>query len=609
LDTDTVIYNTIGNIEKPNSMTSLLTQYISDSYNNLSIKDQSYLLLKMKTQLKYVMNNTFIKNCMPQIVDVLMNMHNLDESDESYMPTEDDKSSEGNLLCTHEMTDEEILDAISSLNLNTIDFSTEPVSKVFKTEYYRVHFKNGYINLRDMSFHQRQIGVDYVNHYIKRDYKKSSVAQRGALLKVFKKVYPLQEDMNAMFEIFGYALTGKATAEQMCLFLLGAGSSGKSTIMKLTELAFKEYFVELGSDALAMSNTNPDKTFSTFYYKPQYRIIWINEPEDGKMNASTFKNVVEGRLKGKLLFKDEVHEFHHHGQIIITTNDMINIKLDSGTDRRILGYEHKSLFTSMLEMINGIDNVYKTEKDLELKLASLGLLDAWVDILCGYAKQKIKGNSYPLPQSFKDCTTNIKQANDKFQDLIDAKLIITNNINDKIGKNAMLALYTDYTRGHLTTHQLISSLKMKKIKYEKDMRSEGVKGCFVGIKLKPYDYDYDKEEELEEEKESVSEQLLSAQQRIKELEYLLEQHNITEDDEDVIKPIKKKQQSISLNVNIDNDEDDYTLYLNMKLKRGDNPMDSDNEDEEEPVKVSSTKTLTKKAITKKVKSNIEYLFK
>jgi hypothetical protein len=55
-------------------------------------------------------------------------------------------------------------------------------------------------------------------------------------------------------------MTGTATKNQKLLFLLGKGSTGKSTIMIITKKAVECYLETLEEDAFSESNKNPDKT-------------------------------------------------------------------------------------------------------------------------------------------------------------------------------------------------------------------------------------------------------------------------------------------------------------------------------------------------------------
>lgn len=115
------------------------------------------------------------------------------------------------------------------------------------------------------------------------------------------------------------------------------------------------------------------------------------------------------------------------------------------------------------------------------------MLDAWVSILCNYAFEWNKTKIIPYTQSFIDSENEIKDANDYFQDFIDAKLIRTNNQTDKIHKDEIFeAFRLMFPKKILTEQQIINSVKDKSIEYNYNLRKTNfeTRGCFVGVKFK-----------------------------------------------------------------------------------------------------------------------------
>jgi len=314
--------------------------------------------------------------------------------------------------------------------------------EIFTPDFYQIHFQNGYIDLKDLKFKQRVMGVNYVNLYINRDYKPSTKKEFDKLYSIISKIYPKKEDLEAILFILGSAMTGKATKLQKLLFLIGIGSSGKSTIMTITQKAVECYLETLEEDAFSESNKNADKTFSTFYNKQSVRIIWTNEPKEDKMNKSTFKKLCEGEMKGKLLYKNGTHDFKHFGLPVFTANVMANINIDSGVKRRFRCYNHTSEFTSDKTKVNENKNIYLLDLDIIENIVKEGLLNTWIDILAKYSNKWINGEEIPIPKSFQEATEEIIDANDNIQDFIDSKLKITDGgKKDRIGKNEMIELY------------------------------------------------------------------------------------------------------------------------------------------------------------------------
>ena len=60
----------------------------------------------------------------------------------------------------------------------------------FDNTLCELHFNNGYIDLKDHEFKQRDIKKHFVSKYISRDYIKSTSEDREAVIKLIEKIYP-----------------------------------------------------------------------------------------------------------------------------------------------------------------------------------------------------------------------------------------------------------------------------------------------------------------------------------------------------------------------------------------------------------------------------------
>ena len=120
----------------------------------------------------------------------------------------------------------------------------------------------------------------------------------------------------------------------------------------------------------------------------------------------------------------------------------------------------------------------------------------------------------------------ITSSNDIFQDFIDSKINITNNPNDRLGKNTIHQLFCSmFPKKMITVQQVINSVKEKGIKYDYALRCDSVKGSFVGISIKSkYDDDEKDEEIIEEINYEELHKKSEAQNRF--LKELLKSHNI-----------------------------------------------------------------------------------
>ena len=301
---------------------------------------------------------------------------------------------------------------------------------------------------------------------------------------MIKKVYP--SNMDCILLYLGSALSWKATVDQTALFLLGLGSSGKSFILSLTKKVMECYFLELQGDTFATKNKKIDKILNSYKNDPQYLYSWVNEPEDKRMNGALFKVWVDGKLQSTMLYKDGQFNFEHHSVCITTANTMPQIIVEKGTTRRIVSYTHNSVFTEDESIVDKSKNVYMLNKFIIDELESKGLLNAWFDILVEYCCKWLSGLKPNYTDNFLETKEAIVSTSDVFQDFIDAKLVITNDEKDKIGKETMRKLFLEmYPDRHLTTIQVMTSLKEHKIMYNTNIRSEGnVRGCYYGVKIK-----------------------------------------------------------------------------------------------------------------------------
>ena len=215
-------------------------------------------------------------------------------------------------------------------------FYDEIITKLIKDDIEfnktlcQIHFNNGYIDLKDLQFKQRQLSHHYITNFINRDYKQSTTEQRTKVLKPLSMIYPDKQDLECILEYLGSALSGISSKEQDTLFLLGLGSSGKSFILSLTEAAIGCYFKELKSDTFSLNNTKADKILNTFQNNQQVRITWINELEDVRIDTSLFKKFCDGQLTTTQLYKDGSFTIPHYSKAIITANTMPNFKVDTG---------------------------------------------------------------------------------------------------------------------------------------------------------------------------------------------------------------------------------------------------------------------------------------
>ena len=360
---------------------------------------------------------------------------------------------------------------------------------VFDINLDEIHFENGFMNLKTKEFKPRDKTLHFVTCCINRNYEPSAEEHRTTINNIFKKIYPGKGDFECVKMIIASGLSGRSIKDCEMLFLLGAGSGGKSLSLQFTQQAIDCYFQELNSDTFSFeagTSNKSDKIMNTFADKPFVRIAWINELKDVRMNESLFKAFCEGILQTCKLFKEGDHEITHMAKPIITANTMPIFKNDTGMVRRIRAHTHRSLFVDDKSECNEKAHIYLKDKNLlENIKTNNSLKNAWFDILAESCSKWLGGEKNVFTENFMKTKADICDINDDNQDLINSKLIITNNVEDRIGKIAMAEIYKNlYPNKMKTAQTLLANLKEKKIVYDGQIRTDNVRGCYVGVKLR-----------------------------------------------------------------------------------------------------------------------------
>ncbi len=370
----------------------------------------------------------------------------------------------------------------TDLTNNKIDFSDPQIMQI--------HFKNGYYDFETNKFTKRVHGKHFINIFIDRNYEEPSKEDKENILKKIKQIYPNEADKHYLLMILGIAITGMACSEQTMLFLLGLGSSGKSTIMEMCKLALNEDYVFcLPKETFTKGFSKIDKTMNTYLTKRCIRISHINEPEDTKINESLFKDHCDGKIQTTSLYKDGANDFRHYSKMVFTSNTFPNIKIDSGSVRRVDSYTHQSKFTKDTSIVDESKNIFLRDDNLLTKMSKCDKSkNAFFSILAEYGYNWLtKKAVYGQTDNFRTTKDTVISSNDIIQDFIDMCLTTTGRDNDRVGKDEMYELFkSNFPRSYMTPIQLLSSLKQKEIQYNSDYRHKksNTRGCYVGIVIK-----------------------------------------------------------------------------------------------------------------------------
>jgi hypothetical protein len=321
LNEDTMIYTIVKNQE--GNILSLISKLILESFENLSETHQEDI--KEINKYNKIFGNTYTKTYLPQLITQLTNDN-------------------------------------------------------IKFDFYfkEIHFKNGYMNLETKKFEKRIFGKHYITRCISYEYHESKLEKRDELYKEISKIYPNKNVMKTILLTLGSAITGLAVRDSYLLFLIGISSAGKSTILELAKYTTEIYVKQIKPDTF-IEGKNTDKIVNTYERSPYIRITWLNEPKDRKFDSTFIKSWSDGECNAEKLYKEGSHDFRHFSITILSANNMPNIQVNEGVQRRIRAYEHTSKFVDDIKSVDEAKHRYLVNKDFktifsestEMKLAFL----------------------------------------------------------------------------------------------------------------------------------------------------------------------------------------------------------------------------------------------
>ena len=367
---------------------------------------------------------------------------------------------------------------------------------IFDKYVHKLHYKNGYINLLTNKFEKRVVGVDFITNYIDRKYKPSTQKYRDQIMDIFNKIYTIKEDGECILQILGRGIAGLSSNAQINTFLLGTGSSGKSTIMKLTKVALPCYYKELDANAFCETNTKKDKMMNTYADTPQILITVINEMKDQKINMSLFKTFIEGSVETTKLFKEGSHTINHNSALFLVSNNMPDLPnaSENGTARRIEAYEHKSRFITHeddRQYVNEEKHIYWGNNNLINELNNEKLLNAWVDIVTLRSFQLLnKQIKLIYSKNFIETKSIVITIDNPYLDFKNNKLVhVENDESLRIGKDEMMDAYRTFINSNrpILGRTLLDGLKAVGLSYKTQKTKDSKKGIWECVRFKTYE--------------------------------------------------------------------------------------------------------------------------
>lgn len=423
-------------------------------------------------------------------------------------------SSKKHLIDNKELTQEELctkllkvmVDCRKTIKCKNIFALSEPylrdpdfLSKINMVPYL-LAFKNGVYDLKLGVFRKAQrddylslqLNYDYIEDYAEKD--KESEKKHKEMKKITKEVEEdlkricndSEEDYNFLMSFFGYSCTGEISEKK---FLVGIGetaSNGKSTTLEIFNACLPIYCEKMNRDVFTLGYQKTHKQFARLKYKP-IRLIYVEELSSKAQDVTLIKDVVGGKKIGnnEILF-GTAEDIKINFKIVIISNYNVIFKPDKGMQRRGLLKEFTNVFLepAEYEKRKGEKGVYpinlkltnKYEEDDRYKLAFAKLM---INRARTYYKEGLTNLN-----KYKSNFAALAEENDTMAIYIDENYEITKDEkHDRIHKEEFLLNWNTKHKTKSSWSQIMSDVK-RFLKYDKDAKVDGKRGCLMGVRYK-----------------------------------------------------------------------------------------------------------------------------
>jgi len=344
---------------------------------------------------------------------------------------------------------------------------------------YNINFKNGIYDIKKKIFRKRT-KEDYVSLILDYDYIEKEKIKKEIhdfVLNFFSKIQPNEEQRKFTLGFLAYCITGN-TGKQIFKTNIGyEASNGKSTEIKIHELAFPIYTMKFNIDTFNKNNTKRHKHIQRCLREP-IRLGYIEEIDKDLLDATFIKDFVDGtKLSNEILF-GTCEEKSIQAKIITFSNTDMNIKSDKGILRRGRLQYYESKFIDKIENDDTINHIYKKINNFEEVFNDILYKNAYFHLLLEHI------DKLEIPESAEENFKTIMEENNELKAEIDENFIITKNKVDIISKYEII----DIMQHEYKWCDILSFLKTQGIKFEythrfpNDGSYKSKKGVLYGIK-------------------------------------------------------------------------------------------------------------------------------
>jgi len=363
------------------------------------------------------------------------------------------------------------------------EFKDEAFYNIIDGKRDVVNYKNGVLSLISGKFRVRT-KIDAFSSCLPYDY----TTQRDETIKAhtLKILYEICNDDNELLEFvlmwLGYCITGEVKEQKLMCYLGKLASNGKSTIMQIFSKVFPTYIMKAENSMIQYGSQ--DKHKSLIECEKPIRVVFVEEVDSKKLDPSFLKDFSGGEKMACKLMYSTIANIVIHAKICMTINGIPRFENDNGIERRLLAIE----FCNQFYPKDHVKHKKNTKGHYVANTNILGLFECdayrveFMGILLDYTKTYYK-KGLIIPNFIQVQGAEICSLNDNMNTFINDRFEITKDGNDIIGKDHFINLYHDAFNCKTPWINVLADAKRCNLVYDKEKRYNGIKGCFIGLKL------------------------------------------------------------------------------------------------------------------------------
>ena len=354
-------------------------------------------------------------------------------------------------------------------------------------QLYNLHFRNGVLELKTQNFRER-VQLDYVTQYLDWDYEPTINESKLAWVReMYRKIQPDPEQRKFMLAFLAYCLTGDTTRTVFKMNIGYSAGNGKSTEFKIHESTFPIYSHKVGKDTFQLNNTKRHKSMHRVIVNP-IRFLYVEELSEKKMDIDYVKDLVDGaNVECEILYGTTITK-PVQCKLNTCSNKDFSGSVDGGILRRGLVQHYTSDFRELGEIHLGVatteewfdDTIHHYKKDTKApeRFADDDYKNAYLALLLEHFDL-----DFTIPTHNREAFQEILQESDELQLLLDEKYVKTGVECDRVNRDDLMDHFFG-TKRHCSKPEFNTMMRSRGYTWSKTKRLNGVKGCFVGLRLK-----------------------------------------------------------------------------------------------------------------------------